>query len=446
MAEVRQKHEVVAGCEFRRGLEEFVRDHIDGCMSVAFASCSGVGEDEDGVDNAEQLARRRRRSDLEGDDLAESSAAVRRHSRILSRWVARQAEEMITTMERRNRESELLALAGLHTVSMLDSSFLREPRRAQQQSVPVERPRGSSSLLQRWRELESRAPERRGGLVSDSEEIGYPQWVPGSRREAAVEDDGRSSREQSPEVGDGERERERVREIVRGWRTESGMTAETGSGVSPRNESPRGEWLGETERERVRLVREWVQMASQQRGAQAASRREERDSRAVSRREEGDVQAASRREERDVQAASRREERDAQASRAERLEGQQEHIRRDLLRLRGRQARLDLIMRIVRERQRELQGLSEHRAVSDFAYRNRIQVSGCSCWFFFLSFDQSLDACMHGFVNGLIYIYGEKIQNFSFTLASFSKIWPASAHSCILSSFMMLRWIMHNKK
>lgn len=237
-----------------------------------------------------------------------------------------------------------------------------------------------------------------------------------------------------------------MREIVRGWRTESGMTAETGSGVSPRNESPRGEWLGETERERVRLVREWVQMASQQRGAQAASRREERDSRAVSRREEGDVQAASRREERDVQAASRREERDAQASRAERLEGQQEHIRRDLLRLRGRQARLDLIMRIVRERQRELQGLSEHRAVSDFAYRNRIQVSGCSCWFFFLSFDQSLDACMHGFVNGLIYIYGEKIQNFSFTLASFSKIWPASAHSCILSSFMMLRWIMHNKK
>ncbi|KAH7690774.1 putative E3 ubiquitin ligase protein [Dioscorea alata] len=395
MAEVRQKHEVVAGCEFRRGLEELVRDHIDGCMSAAFASCSGVGEDEDGVDNAEQLARRRRRSDLEGDDLAESSAAARRHSRILSRWVARQAEEMITTMERRNRESELLALAGLHTVSMLDSSFLREPRRAQQQSVPVERPRGSSSLLQRWRELESRAPERRGGLVSDSEEIGYAQWVPGSRREAAVEEDERSSREQSPEVGDGERERERVREIVRGWRTESGMTAETGSGVSPRNESPRGEWLGETERERVRLVREWVQMASQQRDAQAAnrreerdaraasrreerdaqavSRREERDARAASRREERDVQAASRREERDAQAASRREERDAQAARADRLEGQQEHIRRDLLRLRGRQARLDLIMRIVRERQRELQGLSEHRAVSDFAYRNRIQ-------------------------------------------------------------------------
>ncbi|KAJ0967145.1 hypothetical protein J5N97_024062 [Dioscorea zingiberensis] len=339
MAELLQKHGDVTDREFRRGLDELVRDHIDGCMSAAFASCSSAAEDEGTVDNAEQLARRRRRSDLEGDDLAESSAAARRHSRILSRWVARQAE-MITTIERRNRESELLALAGLHTVSMLDSSFLREPRRSQQPSAPAERPRASSSLLQRWRELESRAPERRGGVESESEENGYSQWVPGSRREAEEEEDGRSSREQSPELGDGERER--VRQIVRGWTTESGMAAETGSGASPRNESPRGEWLGETERERVRLVREWVQMASQQRDAQAASRREEGEA---------------------VRGASA----------ADPLEGQQEHIRRDLLRLRGRQARLDLIMRIVRERQRELQGLSEHRAVSDFAYRNRIQ-------------------------------------------------------------------------
>lgn len=37
----------------------------------------------------------------------------------------RQAE-MITTIERRNRESELISLAGMHTVSMLDASFLWE--------------------------------------------------------------------------------------------------------------------------------------------------------------------------------------------------------------------------------------------------------------------------------------------------------------------------------
>nr|CAD1835149.1 unnamed protein product [Ananas comosus var. bracteatus] len=68
---------------------------------------------------------------------------------------------------------------------------------------------------------------------------------------------------------------------------------------------------------------------------------------------------------------SRREERELPA--ADHEEGQPENARRDLLRLRGRQARLDLIMRIVRDRQSELQGLSEHRAVSDFAHRQRIQ-------------------------------------------------------------------------
>ncbi|KAL0401644.1 UNVERIFIED_CONTAM: hypothetical protein Slati_4194300 [Sesamum latifolium] len=54
-------------------------------------------------------------------------------------------------------------------------------------------------------------------------------------------------------------------------------------------------------------------------------------------------------------------------------EGQPEHIRRHMLRLRGRQALLDLLVRIERERQRELQSLLEYRAVSDFAHRNRIQ-------------------------------------------------------------------------
>jgi hypothetical protein len=49
-----------------------------------------------------------------------------------------------------------------------------------------------------------------------------------------------------------------------------------------------------------------------------------------------------------------------------------------MLRLRGRQAILDLLVRIERERHRELEGLLEHRAVSDFAHRNRIQVSSLS--------------------------------------------------------------------
>ncbi|XP_073002076.1 uncharacterized protein [Typha latifolia] len=281
--------------EFRRGLEELVR----GCMSVA--SC---GTDDD---------RRRRRSDLEGDDLAESSAAARRHSRILSRWVARQAEEMITTMERRNRESELLALAGLHTVSMLDASFLRESRGGSRSPVERHVAERASSVLQRWREIENESSrDRRRPALDEEERRGGPNV------EASESDDA---------------ERERVRQIVRGM-AESALASQE----SPRSESHRAEWLGETERERVRLVRERVQMASRR-----------------------DAPGGGRGETEDGGAGDGRE------------DGQLENTRRELPRLRGRQARLDLIMRMARERQRELQGLSEHRAVSHFAHRNRIQ-------------------------------------------------------------------------
>ncbi|GER33185.1 RING/U-box superfamily protein [Striga asiatica] len=341
--------------EFERDLEELMLSNYDEYMS--FASCSSprkaTTEDDENV--GEQLVRRRRRSDLEGDDLAESSAARRRHSWILSRWAARQAQEMITTIERRNRESELMALAGLHTVSMLDSSFLRESQSpTSRRQGDVERLSSrASSILQMWRELEdehaisrargrvrdsnTNASEENHGSLGNSSEYATPNDQVGPQDRDRVHES--SSREQSPDLG--EVERERVRQIVRGW-MESGIS----DNVIQRNESPRAEWLGETERERVRIVREWMQMTSQQRGG----RRGERDSEPG-----GDGDGAR------------------EGSAAEQDEGQPEHVRRDMLRLRGRQALLDLLVRIERERQRELDGLLEHRAVSDFAHRNRIQ-------------------------------------------------------------------------
>ncbi|XP_057789452.1 uncharacterized protein LOC131006278 isoform X2 [Salvia miltiorrhiza] len=369
--------------EFERGLEELMNGHYDEYMSFASCSTPRTTTTEEEEDEGEQLIRRRRRSDLDGDDLAESSAARRRHSRILSRWAARQAQEMMTTMERRNRESELMALAGLHTVSMLDSSFLRESE------SPTSRHQGNvetlstqaSSILQMWRELEDehvlnrtrgrvrerlrqqrsvdsntnasinteegREGENQGSLVDATEsENDYATW---SHDQLGPQNENRdhdsSSREQSPDLGDVERER--VRHIVRGW-MESGIS-DTSSNLMQRNDSPRAEWLGETERERVRIVREWMQMTSQQRGSRSG-RREERD---IGTGNQGDGAR--------------------EGSAANHEESQPEHIRRDILRLRGRQALLDLLVRIERERQRELQGLLEHRAVSDFAHRNRIQ-------------------------------------------------------------------------
>ncbi|KAK3008038.1 hypothetical protein RJ639_015410 [Escallonia herrerae] len=382
--QLHQKPESAAQAEFERGLEELMRGHLDDCMS--YASCSSARNTEDDDDEGgDQLVRRRRRSDLEGDDLAESSAARRRHSRILSSWAARQAQEMFTTIERRNRESELMALAGLHTVSMLDSSFLCEsqppaPRRQGQGQGQgnVERPgTRASSILQMWRELEddhllNRARERVRERLRQQRSVESNTNVSesrGSENQASLEDVSESendygtwshdqiepqnergnrdssSREQSPDFGDVERER--VRQIVRGW-MESGIS-EHSPNVPQSTGSPRAEWLGETERERVRIVREWVQMTSQQRGTRGARREEQ------------------------VATVGAQAEQSHERLGADHDDGQPEHIRRDMRRLRGRQAILDLLVRIERERQRELQGLTEYRAVSDFAHRNRIQ-------------------------------------------------------------------------
>lgn len=432
-----------AHAEFRRGLEELVRDHFHTCMTLA--SCSSAHEsgingrrdcidvhhfDEDHDDGEEeegdQLIRRRRRSNIE-EDLAESSAARRRQSRILTRWAARQAQEMITTMERQNRESELLALAGLHTVSMLDSSFLRESS-ASRSERRVERPSTrASSLLQMWRELEEeqradRARERlrasmayseapnstrervdnglyhenagregrehgsnnnnvnvssnevnrsRNVSENDGDHFEDREWTVntrnnnenpevGSRREQyrvwedAQLDSENASREQSPEPVEGDRER--VRQIVQGWVTVNGIT-DNASNMT-QGSGHRAEWLGENERERVRLVREWVHVTSQQRDARG--NRLEQSHR-------HDVQPGL------VRRQARQHEGLRDGLAAELDENEPEHVNRDALRLRGRQAILDLLVRIGRERQRELEGLLEHRAVSDFAHRNRLQ-------------------------------------------------------------------------
>ncbi|RZS27038.1 hypothetical protein BHM03_00060481, partial [Ensete ventricosum] len=334
---------------FRLGLQEHVRGHLDSSMIMTLASsssCVGFCDDDDDDDdgNASPITA--------ADHLAarsgESSASARRYSRVFSRWVARQAEEMIINIERRNRESELMALTGLHLVSMLDHSFLRESGGSSPLATSnVERPvvARASSILQKWRELEDMTSaartERRttvaasadgrnhSGRVelsgvsvtaSESDYNGHDQWTRRNTDSSEIDtDDLSSSREQSPDPG--EDARERVLQIVRG---EPGI-AESEFRVS--------------QRERVR---ESVQMSRQQQGDARASMREETE------REGSDT---------------------------ENEHGQADHVRREMVRPRGRQVRVELIARMAAERQRELHILSEHRAVSEFAHRNRIQVS-----------------------------------------------------------------------
>ncbi|XP_017606420.1 uncharacterized protein LOC108453045 [Gossypium arboreum] len=270
-----------------------------------------------------------------------------------------------------------MAIAGLHNVSVLENSFLRESQSQTSRRRENGRTR-ASSLLQMWRELEdehvvshaqesasermlhtrsddlsvtdlsdSRNSEHSG--VSDDASVSeneFGQWLPDRfGLQSRNGDSSNLSCEHSSDLG--EVERERVRQIFREWMNSGGR--DRTSNVSCRNNSSRAQWLGETEQERVRIIREWMQMNSQQRGACVDSRED---------------QAA------DVGAQI---DRVLDGLVINQNEGRTELVRRGIRKLCGRQALLDMLKKTERERQTELQGLLEHRAVSNFAHRNRIQ-------------------------------------------------------------------------
>lgn len=272
-----------------------------------------------------------------------------------------------------------MAIAGLQNVLAIDSSFSQdsEPRTSRQRENDGRPSVRASSLLQMWRELEDdhvmgHARERRSAsstsnafmgngyhnnisandTVLDSVDLGENElggWFPTPSHVGSHNSSEDLSPYQSEHSSDlGMVERERVRQIFREWM--SSGTGELASSASHTTNSSRAEWLGETEQERVRIIREMVQMNSQQRPVV------------------GDL-----REEQPIEVIN-------QIERV--LDGmvvnenciQNEHARRGIRKLCGRQVLVDMLKMAERERQRELQGLMQHHSVSNFPHRNRIQV------------------------------------------------------------------------
>lgn len=313
-----------------------------------------------------------------------------------------------------------MAIAGLHSVAVLDSTFLGDSH----SQSPGRRGDGEgegggirpSLTLQMWREIEDEhvvsqvqgrpeevlLQERSDGLVPDLSQENMPhihQRGEGHMIEDAIlgenEYETRSQSQSQSEFHDeqeelnnsscenssdfGEVERERVRQIFREWM--SSGERDHASNISRRNNGPSGEWYGETEQERVGIIRELVQMSSRQRAVSSGNNREEQSSEIgiqIARIPDGFV--------------------------VNQNEGQPEHTRRGIRKLRGRQVLLDMLKKAEMERQREVQELLEHRAVSHFPHRNRIQVCPltdlylmdhiffafpvlygvkCGCWTFF---------------------------------------------------------------
>ncbi|PKI78802.1 hypothetical protein CRG98_000869, partial [Punica granatum] len=274
-----------------------------------------------------------------------------------------------------------MAIAGLHNLSVLDSSFLREPQSAaSRQRLDHGRPGSRASvILQMWRELEDEHGLSPRGTVGEGflrqrtntsngatsstnaseaslsehevavedvavSENGNESWS-GSQIELQNETGNQHSLDCVQSSDFGELERERVRQIFREWM--SSGAREHSSNVSRTNNSSRTV-LGETEQERVRIIREWVQINSQ------------RDPSGDTREDQAAEIGAQIERVRDGLIANQNE------SRAE-------NTRRGIRRVCGRQVLLDMLKKAERDRQREIQSLLEHQPVSQFAHRNRIQ-------------------------------------------------------------------------
>lgn len=271
-----------------------------------------------------------------------------------------------------------MAVAGLHNVSAINSSLTIEA----QSSLPgrcAKNEKQSTSLLQMWRELEvdhitSSSQPHVGGrsmqenVIRLNTNLNNTHLSTGSRHGSVhslidsnekeneriisprgrqnEHDDTRSSSSESTDYS--EVERERLREVFREWQN-NGLRNNTPSD-SHSNNSLKAQWLGEKECERVRIVREWVNKTTHQR-ERCHGGREGQDS-------ENGAQIDRVREGLIVDQCETRP-------------------RRTIRRLCGRQTLLDLLTRAEKERRRELQDLLNHKHVSDFPYRNRIQVRYC---------------------------------------------------------------------
>lgn len=215
-----------------------------------------------------------------------------------------------------------MAVAGLQSVSVLDSTS----RQWGNHDRPSTR---ASSLLQMWREIEgehvvSHSQVRVGDRPQPSidvsnADLSNPYLLEKQDSDSGHDDENSSSSELSTDFG--EAERGRVRQIFQEWMN-SGMRGHA-SNVYPVNNYSRG------------------RMTSQQREEQAPEIGDQ-----IERGHDGYVANSC-----EIGA------------------------RRNLRKLCGRQALLDLLARAERERQRELQYLLECRPVSEFAHRNRIQVT-----------------------------------------------------------------------
>ncbi|KAG9439292.1 hypothetical protein H6P81_019457 [Aristolochia fimbriata] len=337
-----------ANATLRKNLKGFVRDQLHACVPL-----SAPGETDGSL--CGDVPRRTPLGDANydsGDHPPRSHLAAqrRRQTHLLDSWAARQAREMIGTIERQARDAELRALCDSHPVSNISTSFLKETSPLLKETSPARSDMSgelptlrASSMVQKWRELEAEAVQaspkvgRTSSANSTSSNItnnvGSDNW-------SVFEDP-------SPSSDNFDSTCERFTD----WESEPLTPTEPASSSRVSSE------VGESERGRVADMIKKLTSGNQMR------------SDVSSWGDENEIEAQSL-----YHVSPPISLRDQSLSDRGRISYGFNGTRNLNSRLvRGRQVMRNLLIQIGRERKKELDRLQERHAVSKFSHRGRIQ-------------------------------------------------------------------------
>lgn len=349
---------------FQRNIKNFVMDHLNTCIStISSDSATNENKEQNQMNNAaaswvskpansNNLARlrfkRNNHSNINNsNDNNESSLASLispRHSRLLDRWAAKQARQMVSTLE--NEEAELLAIDNN---SNNNNSILTRTSSSNSDEFSSEFAKtklGASSLVQIWEKRLNKSsvskpntPIERSSPNSATSSIEITFSVAEQSRVSETGETGECC-----ELPSGNEE------PFPDWESDK-----TGQSSDPSVSPPRGRWSSSESSDRVSVANIIKRLQTQN---------DDNDHEGC-----GGTSSVA-----DSPSAA---------------ENSEQRVFPQVTctpRVRGRKAFDDLLMKLEQDRHGELKNLSERGAVSKFTQRGRIQVKIWGFFFFYFFF------------------------------------------------------------
>ncbi|KAJ7969383.1 RING/U-box superfamily protein [Quillaja saponaria] len=365
----RENNARAAQAAFHKNLKNLVRDHLNTCISISPDSDSAPKENtHNPIKNDSNIADSRvsngeknhsRKLQLETskhkNNRDESLIMSPRQSRILDRQAARQAREMVSTIENQTREAELLTLPNSPSVTSRGSGIRKEENPAPSDVSPQTSNLGASSLVQIWEKRLNKSNSmnlRTSACPSRSNSDGNS-----NENAVSVEESSKGS-----ETGESVDERPVNDDSFPDWESDRTEPSDQPcSSIGPNSNA------GESEKLRVVDIIKRLTAANQMQTQLSYLQSQLSSSSDDIEHEQSSCVAGSPSRERELELERDRASITDQAER--KAFPQVIHSPR----IRGRQAFTELLMQRVRDRLGELDTLTGRGAVSKFTHKGRIQ-------------------------------------------------------------------------